>query len=77
MKTNARELVMEELTDLPEGGLFEVLDFVRFLKYQWSRMSPEERFDRAWLSARRIAAEQGITDQDISAEIEAVRQKSQ
>ena len=33
----------------------------------------EERFDRAWMIARRIAAEQGITDQDIAAEIEEAR----
>ena len=50
-----------------------VLDFVRFLKAQLNQMGPEERFDRAWMIARRIAAEQGITDQDIAAEIEEAR----
>lgn len=73
METRTRELVIQELTDLPEIGLFEVLDFVRFLKAQLHQMSPEERFDRAWMIARRVAAEQGTTDQDIAAEIAEVR----
>jgi hypothetical protein len=75
METSTRELVMEELADLPEIGLFEVLDFVRFLKSQWSGMNREERFDRAWMVARRIAAEQGITEEEIAAEVAKVRQK--
>lgn len=75
MEADTRELVLEELHDLPDPGLFEVLDFVRFLKSQWSSMSAEERFDRAWMVARRISAEQGITDQDIRAETEKVRRE--
>ena len=65
----------EELADLPEIGVFEVLDFVRFLKAQWSGMDAGERFDRAWMAARRIAREQGITDEDITAEITRARQR--
>ena len=68
-----RETLIEELADFPEMGLYEVLDFVRFLKSQWETMGSEERFDRAWIVARRIATERGITDKDIAAEIEAVR----
>jgi hypothetical protein len=68
---------VEELADLPDVGLIEVLDFVRFLKSQLRRMNSEERFDRAWIIARRIAAEQGITDEDITAEIATVRQREQ
>jgi hypothetical protein len=68
---------VEELADLPDVGLIEVLDFVRFLKSQLRRMNSEERFDRAWIIARRIAAEQGITDEDITAEIAKVRQREQ
>ena len=75
MEMNPRELIIEELSDLPEIGLFEVLDFVRFLKTQWSGLGSEERFDRAWMVSRRIAVEQGITDEDIAAEIAKVRQK--
>jgi len=75
MEMTPSELVIEELADLPEIGVFEVLDFVRFLKAQWSGMDAEERFDRAWMVARRIAGERGITDEDIMAEITQVRQK--
>ena len=74
VETVTRETLIEELADLPEMGLYEVLDFVRFLKSQWETMRPEERFDRAWMVARRIATEQGITDNDIAVEIETVRQ---
>ena len=48
-------------------------DFVRFLKTQWSGLGAEERFDRAWMIARRIAADQGISDEDIAAEIAKIR----
>ena len=75
MTTDPRELVIEELADLPEIGVFEVLDFVRFLKMQWRGLDSGERFDRAWMVARRIAEEEGITDKDIADEISKVRQK--
>ena len=73
MEASTREIVVQELTDMPETGMLEVLDFVRFLKTQLEQMSPEERFNRAWIVARRIASEHGITDQDIEAEVRAVR----
>ena len=47
METTPRELVLEELVDLPEIGMFEVLDYVGFLKSQWRNMDSGERFDRA------------------------------
>jgi hypothetical protein len=75
MELDPRELVIEELADLPEIGLFEVLDFVRFLKVQWRELDSGERFDRAWLITRRVAEEQGITDQDIADEITKARQE--
>jgi hypothetical protein len=77
METSNRELVIEELANLPDVGMIEVLDFVRFLKSQLKRMNPEERFDRAWMVARRIAAGQGVTEEDIAVEISAVRQREQ
>jgi hypothetical protein len=75
MEANTREMVIQELTDLPEVGMFEVLDFIRFLKAQLNQMGSEERFDRAWMIARRIAAEQEITDRDITIEITKARQE--
>jgi hypothetical protein len=73
MEASAREMVIQELSDLPEIGMLEVLDFVRFLKERLEQLSPEERFDRAWIVARRLATEYGITDQDIAAEIRSAR----
>ena len=73
MEAGTRELVIQELDDLPDPGLFEVLDFVRFLKSQGSGMNPDERFDRAGMIARRVAAEEGITEPDIRTETERVR----
>ena len=75
MEASTREIVIQELANLPEIGMLEVLDFVRFLKMQLEQMSPEERFDRAWAISRRIASEHGITDQDMEAEIRAARQQ--
>ncbi len=74
IEMDVRELLQQELEELPEEGAFAVLDFVRFLKTQLTRLDAEERFDRLWLTARRIAREQGISDSDIAAEIKAVRQ---
>ena len=69
MEASAREMVIQALTDMPEIGMLEVLDFVRFLKARLEQLSPEERFDRAWMVARRLASEYGITDQDVPAEV--------
>jgi len=74
MEATARETVIQELDEMPEIGMLEVLDFVRFLKARLEQLSPEERFDRAWMVARRSATEHGITDLDIAAEVRAARQ---
>lgn len=57
MEATAREMVIQELDDMPEIGMLEILDFVRFLKARLEQLSPEERFDRAWAVARRLATE--------------------
>jgi hypothetical protein len=75
MEKSPRELVLEELADLPEIGVFEVLDFVRFLKAQWEGLDSGERCDRAWLVARRIAEEQSISEEDIAYEVAQVREQ--
>ena len=75
MEATAREMVIQELDDMPEIGILEVLNFVRFLEARLEQLSPEERFDRAWLVGRRLATEYAITDQDIAAEVRAARQQ--
>jgi len=54
----------------------ELLDFVCFLKHQTQNLTPEERFDRLWLMAQRIASARGITDGDIEAEVAALRKEA-
>ena len=75
MEATARDMVVQELDGMPEIGILEVLDFVRFLKARLEQLSPEERFDRAWMVARRLATEYGITDQDIADQVRSERQK--
>ena len=72
-ESNMREIVIQELRDLPDIAMLEILDFVRFLKHQTRNLTPEERFDRLWLTAQRIASVRGITDEDIEAQVAAVR----
>jgi len=72
-ETNMYETVVKELRDLPDAAMLEILDFIRFLKHQQRNLTPEERFDRVWLTAQRIASARDITDEDIKAEVAAVR----
>ncbi len=76
-ETDMREKIIEELHELPDVAMVELLDFVRFLKHQTQSLTPEERFDRLWLTAQRIASARGITDGDIEAEVAAVRKKEE
>ncbi len=71
--TNMRKLAIQELHDLPDTAMLEILDFVRFLKHQNRSLTTEERFDRLWLTAQRIASARDITDEDIEAEVVSVR----
>ena len=73
-EVDMREMVIQELRDLPDTAMLEILDFVRFLKHQTQNLTPEERFDRLWLTAQRIASVRGITDEDIEAQVAAVKQ---
>ncbi|MFP4395165.1 MAG: hypothetical protein ACLFTI_07870 [Anaerolineales bacterium] len=73
-EVDVREMVIQELRDVPDTAMLEILDFVRFLKHQTRNLTPEERFDRLWMMAQRIASARGITDEDIEAEVAAVRQ---
>lgn len=70
----ASELLMQELRALPPDKVQEVLDFVRFLKLQ-SRTDAQvsSAFHDAVARARRIAEENGITEQDIAGEIRQAR----
>lgn len=65
------ESLLVEIQALSEQQQAEVLAFARFLKIG---LSNEHRFKTAIQKARRTASERGITVEDITAEIEMVRQ---
>ena len=73
--TNLEQTIMQEISTLPETRLPDVLAFIRFLKVSIPREQKEieENFDKALKSIRASAAEMNITDEDIAAEISAVR----
>lgn len=73
--TNLEQTIMQEISTLPETRLPDVLAFIRFLKISIPREQKEieENFDKALKSIRARAAEMSLTDEDIAAEIRAVR----
>ena len=73
--TNLEQTIMSEISTLPETRLPDVLAFIRYLKLSIPRDQKEieERFDKAIQSIRARAKEMNITDEDIEAEIRAVR----
>jgi hypothetical protein len=70
------QTILLEISTLPERRLADVLAFVRYLKLSipTEEKELEERFDRALKSIRARAKEMNITDEDIAAEIRAVRE---
>ncbi|MDQ3004533.1 MAG: hypothetical protein M3R47_04015 [Chloroflexota bacterium] len=74
--TNLEQTIMIELSTLPETRYADVLAFIRYLKLSIPRDQKEieERFDQALKSIRARAKEMNITDEDIEAEIRAVRE---
>jgi hypothetical protein len=74
--TNLEQTIMTEISTLPETRLPDVLAFIRYLKLSIPKEQKEieERFDKALKSIRARAKEMNITDEDIEAEIRAVRE---
>jgi hypothetical protein len=73
--TNLEQTIMLEISTLPETRYADVLAFIRYLKLSipTEERELEERFDKALKSIRARAQEMTITDEDIEAEIRAVR----
>lgn len=73
--TNLEQTIMLEISTLPETRYADVLAFIRYLKLSIPKEEKEleERFDKALKSIRARAKEMNITDEDIEAEIRAVR----
>lgn len=73
--TSMEQTIMLEISTLPEQRLADVLAFVRYLKLSIpaDERSLEERFDKALKSIRDRAEQMNITEEDIEAEVRAVR----
>ena len=74
--TNLEQTIMLEISTLPETRHADVLAFIRYLKLSIpsDRKELEERFDKTLKSIRARAKEMNITQEDIDAEIRAVRE---
>ena len=74
--TDLERTIMTEISTLPETRLPDVLAFIRYLKLSIPKEQKEieERFDEALKSIRARAKEMNLTDEDIEAEIRAVRE---
>lgn len=70
------QTILLELSTLPESRRADVLAFIRYLKVSipTEQKELEERFDKALQSIRARAKDMKITDEDIEAEIRAVRE---
>jgi hypothetical protein len=74
--SNLQQMIMLEISTLPEKRLADVLAFVRYLKLSipTEEKDLEERFDKALQSIRARAEKLDLTDEEIEAEIRAVRE---
>ena len=73
--TNLEQTIMREIATLPESRLTDVLAFVRFLKVSLPDKEKVKReFKEALKDARATAKKYNITQEDIEAEIRAVRE---
>ena len=66
---------MQEISTLPESRVTDILKYVRFVKFGLADNEEiEKRFDESWERVRARAKEMNITQEDIDAEIRAVRE---
>ena len=73
--TDFEQTLLKEVASLPESRRADVLAFIRFLKISIRDDDALEReFDEAIKDARATASKYNITEDDINAEIRAVRE---
>jgi rRNA maturation endonuclease Nob1 len=71
---NLEQTIMREISTLPEAHQMDVLTFVRFLKVSLpDKEKTRSEFKKALKDARSTAKKYKITQADIDAEIQAVR----
>jgi hypothetical protein len=72
--TTIEQTIMLEISTLPEEKLADVLTYIRFVKFSLTDTAElEKRFDKSWKRVRARAKKMKITQEDIEAEIRAVR----
>jgi tRNA A-37 threonylcarbamoyl transferase component Bud32 len=72
--TTFEQILLREVSTLPEDKQADVLAFIRFLKVSMpDRETVKKELLAALAEARAIAKENNITQEDIEAEIRAVR----
>jgi hypothetical protein len=73
--TNLEKTIMREISTLSEDRLNDVLKYLRFIKLDLTESDEiEKRFDKALDSIRARAREMNIAEEDLEAEIRAVRE---
>ncbi len=73
--TKLERTIMLEISTLQESQLADILKYIRFIKLGLSDSKEiEKRFDESWKRVRARAKELNITQEDIDAEIRAVRE---
>ena len=73
--TDLEKTIMLEISTLQKPQLTDVLKYIRFVKFGLVDSEEiEKRFDESWERVRARAKELNITQEDIDAEIRAVRE---
>lgn len=76
MMTGLEQAILREIADLPEARLPDVLAFIRYLKLTLAEEQEiEERFEKTLRSMRARSAQKNLTEEDIEAEVRAVREE--
>jgi len=74
--TDLEQTIIREITTMPKTRFPNVLAYIRFLKFglDSDEKEIEERFEKSWKRVRTRAKRLNITQEDIEAEIRAVRE---
>lgn len=76
--TELEKIIIREISTLPESRLRDVLRYIRFIKLELAdRNEIEKRFEISLKRVRARAKKLKITQEDIDAEIRAVREGKQ
>lgn len=74
--TSFEEILLKEVSGLPESRQLDVLTYIRYLKLSVpsQKLALERRFDNAVASIRARSGQLGITPEELEAEIQGVRE---